>query len=352
VVVVTRRALFASAGLAGVALAVLSCKPNLDDTTSIVTTTTVLAVQSSPAEAPPSTAVKYLALVAGPDGDVHSAPVRWSYCSERNPLSNLGPVAVQCVEPGNAALQSIGAGLTASAAIPDVACTNFGPNPPAATAGQPAGRPVDPDTTGGYYQPVSVFLPEPGGTQILLYDMRLSCGFAGANEDSQGELQARYHLNDNPAVAATKANGSVLALDGAGKTNTVASGQTVALEVSWPTCPLVDVCGDGICGADESLKSCPADCKTPHGCGGAERYVNFDLGSQGVIDARESIQVSWYATGGSFGNDSTGRESGDTAVTSDNSWQAPSQATTVHLWAVLHDARGGIGWASYTLDVK
>jgi hypothetical protein len=350
VVVVSRPALLPA--VLGVVAVVAACKPNLNDTTSIVTTTTVLAVQSNPAEATPSTPVTYTALVADPSGDVHSAPVHWSYCNERNPLSNLGPVAVQCVEQGNAALQVIGAGLTASATIPTLACTNFGPNPPAATAGQPAGRPVDPDTTGGYYQPVSVFLPGASGTQILLYDMRLSCGFAGANEDSQGELQARYHLNDNPAVAALTANGSALAQDTTGKTNTVASGQTVALEVSWPTCPLVDACGDGICGADESLKSCPADCKTPHGCAGAERYVNFDLGSQGVIDARESIQVSWYATGGTFANDSTGRDTGDTAVTSDNSWQAPSQAGPVHMWAVLHDARGGIGWAGYTLDVQ
>jgi len=351
---VIRRAAFVSLGVAGVVAAAAACKPNLNDTTSIVTVPTVLAVQSSPAEAPPSTSVTYTALVAGPSGDLLSSPVRWNYCNERNPLSNLGPVAVQCVEPGNAALQPIGSGLGATAAIPTLACTNFGPNPPAATAGQPAGRPVDPDPSGGYYQPVSVFLPGGSGTQILLYDMRLSCGFAGANEDSQGELQARYHLNENPSVAALKAGGSTFALDTTGKANTVRSDQTVALEVSWPPCPLTDVCGDGVCGADESLKSCPADCKKGGGggCAGAERYVNFDLGSQGVIDARESIQVSWYATGGSFDNDSTGRDTGDTAVTSDNNWQAPSQAGTVHLWVVLHDARGGIGWAGYTLDVQ
>jgi hypothetical protein len=336
----------------GVVVFATGCPPNLDDTTSIVTTPTVLAVQSIPAEASPSTSVKYTALVVDASGDLRSEPVHWDYCDERNPLSNLGPVAVQCVEPGNSALQPIGVGLTASANLPTLACTNFGPNPPAATAGQPAGRPVDPDTTGGYYQPVSVFLPGASGTQIVLYDMRLSCGFAGANEQSQGVLQARYHLNDNPAVASLTAGASTLSPDTTGKTNTVAAGQSLTLEVAWPTCPQVDVCGDGICGADESLVSCPADCKVPHGCAGAERYVNFDLGSQAVIDARESIQVSWYATTGAFDNDSTGRGSDDTAVTSDNNWQSPSQAGTAHLWVVLHDARGGIGWAGYTLQVQ
>ncbi len=345
---VTRKACaFVGAGILAAA-----CQPNLDDTTSLITSPTVLAVQAIPAEAPPSTPVTYTALVAGGSGDVRSEPVQWSYCSERNPLSNLGPVAVQCTEPGNAALQGFGVGLTASSPLPALGCTNFGPNPPAATAGQPAGRPVDPDPTGGYYQPVTVFLPRSNESpQILLYDMRLSCGFAGANESSQGELQARYHLNDNPAVASLTSSGSPLAVDTTGKTNAVTTGQTLSLEVSWPSCPLVDRCGDGICGADESIMECPADCKTPHGCAGAERYVNFDLGSQSVIDDRESIQVSWYATGGTFDNDSTGRDSTDTAVTSDNRWQAPSQAGSVHLWVVLHDARGGIGWAGYSLAV-
>jgi hypothetical protein len=346
---VKMRALLATVGIATLTT---GCPPNLDDTTSIVTTPTVLAVQSNPAEAPPSTSVTYTALVVGSSGDLHSQPVHWDYCNERNPLSNLGPVAVQCVEPGNSALQPIGLGESASAPLPTLACSDFGPNPPAAAAGQPAGAPVDPDTTGGYYQPVSVFLPGTGGTQIVLYDMRLSCGFAGANEQSQGVLQARYHLNDNPAVASLMAGSSPLSADTTGKTNTVAANQSLELEVAWPVCPLVDVCGDGICGADESLTSCPVDCKVPHGCAGAERYVNFDLESQGVVDARESIQVSWYATTGAFANDSTGSDSDDTAVTSDNSWQSPAQAGTVHLWVVLHDARGGIGWAGYTLQVQ
>jgi hypothetical protein len=142
-----------------------------------------------------------------------------------------------------------------------------------------------------------------------------------------------------------------LPVDASGKTTSAAIGATVPLEVSWPSCPLTDVCGDGICGADETLMSCPKDCKTPHGCGGAERFVNFDLGSQSVLDQRESIQVSWYSTGGSFDNDSTGRVDTDTGLTSDNNWHAPSQAGTAHLWVVLHDARGGIGWAGYVVDV-
>jgi hypothetical protein len=334
-----------------VGLVAAACSPNLDDTTSLVSRPTVLAVQSSPAEAAPMTAVTYTALVADSSGDVHEEPVQWYYCNYRNPLSNLGPVATECVQPGNAALQRIGVGDSATAALPTLACTNFGPNPPPATAGHPAGRPVDPDTSGGYYQPVSVFLGGPGGPQYLIYDMRLSCGFAGANQNAQGELQSHYHLNDNPIVAGLSSNGVMLAPDTSGKTNSVAAGSTVPLEVSWPTCPMTDVCGDGICGPDETLMSCAKDCKTPKGCAGAERFVNFDLGSQSVLDQRESIQVSWYATGGTFDNDSTGRDANDTNETSDDNWHVPSQAGTAHVWVVLHDARGGVGWAGYTFDV-
>lgn len=342
-----------AAVLCAVALAA-ACKPDLNDTVSIVTEPLLLAVQSSPAEAPVRTDVKYTALVVGPDGVLGAAPIQWNYCNYRNPLSNLGPVAVECSEPGNASLKFLGDGVGASGAIPDLACTNFGPNPPAATAGMPAGRPVDPDTTGGYYQPVSVFLEQPGGArpQTVIYDMRLSCGFSGANQDAQGALTARYHLNQNPSVASLSAGGTTLAPDGGGKTNPVAAGAKLTFEVAWPSCPVTDTCGDGVCGADESAMLCPGDCKVPHGCAGAERYVNFDLGAQSVVDAREGIQVSWFATAGIFDADSTGRQSSDTALTSDNGWKAPSTPGTVHLWVVLHDDRGGVGWGSYTLAVR
>lgn len=329
-----------------------ACAPNLNDTTSSVSGPTVIAVQSSPAEAPASSSVTYAALVVGPGGDLQSQPVQWSYCNYRNPLSNLGLVAAECVQPGNAALQLIGVGDSATGAIPTLACTNFGPNAPPATAAQPAGRPVDPDTTGGYYQPVSVFLSGATGTQIVVYEMRLSCGFSGANQSAQGELGARYHLNENPAVASLTSNGSALALDTTNTANPVSAGATVPLEVAWQTCPLTDECGDGICGPDETVMACPADCTTPHGCAGAERFVNFDLASQSVLDQREAMQISWYASAGTFDNDSTGRTGTDTDVTSDDNWHAPSQPGTVHVWIVLNDARGGIGWAGYTFDVQ
>jgi hypothetical protein len=337
--------------LFGLAVAT-ACQPNLDDTVSVVTTTRVLAIQSVPAEAPPMSSVRYTALVAqgsGPDG---GAPrLVWDYCNARNPLSNLGPVNTLCVHPGSSLLTPIGVGIQVSGGVPDLACGSFGPNAPPAMDGGLPGQPVSPDSTGGYYQPVSVFL-EQGGVADTLYFMRLSCGFSGANEASQGILSARYHTNTNPEVASLAADGAPLVDNAKGATNRIAAGKKVTLEVAWPVCPLVDKCGDGVCGADESAMSCPSDCTHPRGCGGAERYVNFDLATQSVVDQREGIHVSWYASAGRFDQDRTGNAGSDDATTSDDGWAPPTQATTVDLWVVLRDDRGGIGWAEYVLDVK
>jgi hypothetical protein len=291
------------------------------------------------------------------------------------------------------------------------------------------GRPVDPDTTGGYYQPVTLFLPENGSApEITLYPMRVSCGFSGATQTASEVLKAQYHLNVNPQVASLtilqdEAGGTELAPDGSGKTNSVSAAQKLTFRVAWPACPLVDVCGDGVCGANEAVMElgdagvgtvncpadcsppsscasftpdagadtdagalncvpplyaagqgvscpndceglvggcpagcdipagCPAECKNPQGCAGAERYVNLDLTTESSVYQREGIHVSWYATAGSFDNDRTGRDGTDDTTTSDNGWTAPSVAGLAHVWVVLHDDRGGVGWAGYALDV-
>jgi hypothetical protein len=189
-------------------------------------------------------------------------------------------------------------------------------------------------------------------TEATLYQMRLSCGFSGASEASQGTLTARYHLNTNPAVSSLTSGSASLVTSEHGAKNRVSVGSTLSLVVAWPTCPLVDQCGDGVCGADESAKSCPADCTNPKGCAGAERYVNLDVASQTVVDQREGIHVSWYTTVGSFAQDRTGNAGTDDAVTSANQWTAPSSPQDVTLWVVLHDDRGGIGWETYALSVR
>ncbi|HEY3817928.1 MAG TPA: hypothetical protein VGL81_12190 [Polyangiaceae bacterium] len=331
------------------------CKPDLDETVSIVTQERVLGVQATPAEGAPSANATFTALVVDDHGPVASPSIAWDFCEARNPLANLGPVSPECLEQGDPNLVPLGSGPTASGAIPAVACRQFGPEVPEVMGNETPGRPVDPDATGGYYQPVSLFIPTPSGPTSALYQTRISCGLAEGSSDVANDFLARYHMNANPAVASLVvlgAGGAPLAMDPGGAGNSVAVGQTVALEVAWAACPLTDTCGDGLCGPDESLASCPADCTTPQGCTGAERYVSFDLSSQSLVDAREGIHVSWFATGGSFALDRTGVDGTDPATTSDNTWQAPGAAGTVHLWVVLRDDRGGIGWGAYTLQAE
>jgi hypothetical protein len=333
-------------------LPLCACKPNLDETVSLVTQPQVLAVQATPAEGAPSANVAFTALIVDGNGPIAGASIAWDFCNARNPLANLGPVSPACLQANDPDLVPIGTGPQASGAIPDIACRQFGPEVPEAMGNQTPGRPVDPDSTGGYYQPVSLFIPTSSGPVTALYGTRISCGLAEGTSDQANDYLARYHLNVNPAVGSLTAGGAPWTVDPGGTANTVSMGQSVELEVRWATCPLSDTCGDGICGADESLTSCPADCTTPQGCSGAERYVSFDLGSQSLFDAREGIHVSWFATSGSFGLDRTGNEGTNTTTTSDNVWVAPGLPGTVHLWIVLHDDRGGIGWGAYTLQVE
>jgi hypothetical protein len=335
-----------------VLLALVACKPGLDETVSLVTDARVLAVQAIPAEGPPSGPVAFTALVVDPNGTISTPAITWDFCTDRNPLANLGPVNPVCLEPDNPDLVSIGAGPQVSATIPDIACRQFGPDVPQVKGNDTPGRPVDPDPTGGYYQPVSLFVSLPSGLANALYGTRIACGLAEGSSDQANDFLGRYHVNVNPAVASLSANGAALLPDDGHAVNPIAAGQKVTLEVAWASCPQSDVCGDGVCGADESILSCPADCTTPQGCAGAERYVAFDLPSQSLVDAREGMHVSWFATGGSFDLDRTGRDGSDATTTSDDGWTAPPAGQAVHVWVVLRDDRGGVGWAGYVLQTQ
>ena len=336
-----------------------ACQPTLDQTVSIVTTTRVLAVRAEPAEVSvmPPTASTFTALVAGPKGDEPGASTRWAFCEALKPLAELGPVSAACLKLGNGPdFAPIGSGPEVTGTIPDTACRQFGPVVPMAMMGQPQGRPVDPDPTGGYYQPVQVFASGSDGDSLAIFRSRLACGLAGGSGDQQAAFGLRYHNNTNPEVKSlAPVGGAAFMPHTGGAINPVRPGQKIAFEVSWDSCPLVDSCGDGVCGPDETLAGCMADCKTIQGCTGAERYVNLDLVSQQIVDQRERITVSWFATSGAFDSDTTGRDTNDTATKSDDGWQAPAQVpqqNPVIVWIVLHDDRGGVGWAEYAFDVQ
>ncbi len=342
------------------ALAVLlaACVPEFDDDLSQLRQPRILALQSEPAEAKQG-AVTLTALVAMPPDAADPGTPDFALCVDRKPLTELGPVSPRClagIGPGNSALLPLGAGPSVQATLPADTCRLFGPLRPEPKPGEPAGRPVDPDPSGGYYQPFVSVLP--GAAESALGGVRLACGIAGAVQAQIVEFNARYVANANPAPAALElvtGEGSVpVAADEPEQSaeTQVVAGQRLVLRVRWPDCPRTAECGDGLCSEGESVTDCADGCSVGNGCTGAESYAWYDPLTRSVASRRESLRVSWFTSAGRFAEERTGRSEGEADVSfSDNTWQAPA-AGVARIWVVLRDDRGGVGWRSYTLRAR
>jgi hypothetical protein len=339
--------------LIAVGSALFGCVPEFDDDTSRVVSPRILALQASPAEVRDRVdeTATVTALLAGPAAS-ETPEIFWSLCVDRKPLSELGPVSARCIEspePGPEIAESLGTGNSVDVPIPETACQLFGPQRPDPKPGEPSGRPVDPDPTGGFYQPVLAWL----GSTAVLGAVRLGCPLRDI------DFNRRYRPNENPALTALDAvrgDGSVLAFE-ADEPVTLGAGERIRLRASWVACPAVDACGDGICGPDEAQTTCVDsgdDCAAPRGCTGAERYVYFDGLAQSVTDRFEALSVSWYATDGTFDAPRTGGSAdagADGGPGSSNGYVAPG-AGTVELWAIVRDDRGGTAWRSGTITIS
>ncbi len=99
--------------------------------------------------------------------------------------------------------------------------------------------------------------------------------------------------------------------------------------------------------------SCPRSTPVSQGCTGAETYAWRDPGARTIVDRRESIRVSWYATGGHFDFRSTGVEESDPDESfTENGWVAPDSRDDMTIWLVIRDDRGGVGWQTYQVAVR
>ena len=322
-----------------------ACLPEVSSDLSRVDEPRILAVRAEPAEVAPGEVSTFTALYADASGEIDMASLDWALCNARRPLAELGPVNRLCLEKTNKSLVSLGEGPSVSGGPPDDACRRFGPEPPLAQPGQPTGRVVDPDLTGGYYQPLRI-LPADAGAELSLLQLRLRCGLAGATQQQAAEYRKRYKPNVAPAVLELTADGATVAAP-----RMVAAGTAVALRVAWPACPEQASCGDGLCSLDESLENCPGDCSEINGCGGAERYLRFDPISLTLLESREAIGVAWFATDGTFEKARTGRAADEPETTSDNVWTAPDGPGPVTLWVVLRDDRGAASWRRVDIEV-
>ena len=330
-------------------LSLLACVPELADDRARIASPRVLAVRASPAEAKPGLSVTLTALVAAPAGAAMTGDgLEWAMCLARKPLTELGPVAEECVErfaEGGEDFLRLGRGASVTGAVPADACRRFGPLAPPATAGGVAGRPVDPDLSGGYHQPI-VLGSEAGAA---LASVRLACGIVGVPNAESVRYGQGYRPNENPEIDRVEiVSGEArtiepgLAVAGA----TVAAGARVELRAWWAACPREPACGDGLCTAGENQSSCAADCRDePRGCTGAETYLWANPETRKVEERREGIRVSWFSTGGAFAEEQTGRSEEDADGTeTSNVWTAPSEPGLVRVWVVIRDDRGGVGW--------
>lgn len=330
-----------------------ACKPELEGRPSRVESERILAVRSEPAAAAPGADVHYDTLYVGPDGELSGDDLDWGICNVRKALAESGTISGKCLFLEAPGLDLLGTGSGVDASVPRDACETFGPTPPTPKPGEPNLRPVDPDPTGGYYQPVRV-LARGDEQEYAVGVTRLACGLGGATQEQSADYNRRYRPNENPqldALGLLRADGlEVMLSDGDAEPLSVEAGERVLFRASWALCPDDPSCGDGICSPGES--DCPDDCNDPHGCTGAEPYVYFDPGQRSIDDRREAIRISWFANAGSFDHERTGRGADEVEQTSsDNQWVAPQQSGDVLLWVVIRDDRGGVGWRSYRLQV-
>ena len=297
-----RRAWRTAAALLAAALA---CKPDFGPNDGLVTSPLVLAVKAEPPEAAPGMAAVYTALAVG--SSAPSSAIVWRFCTAPKSLGDDNVVSPACFDADS--LVAAGAGSPVTAATPKDGCSVFGP----ATASAGA-RPPDPDGTGGYYQPLRV---DWAGADPTFYLARIECGLAGASSAIATQFAHAYVANANPHLTPLVATSS---------------------------------------GNPVSLSSVPAngrvDFSIGWGASDAEIYAYYDPSSQTLITKRESMEVTWRASGGAFDTESTGRSETDSATTTANGWTAPSTAGPLQVWVVLRDSRGGVDFATYGVDVE
>ncbi len=319
-----------------------ACQPTVGAPISLIGGPSILAMKAQPAEALQGAVVTYEVLAAdgngripAPDADVTS-PAQWAICELPKPPIDTNSVNTNCLDTVALPGQPGATNDTYSAPMPADACREFGPESPPALPGQPPIQPRAADVTGGYYLPVRVSLAgipanlqRPGTAtpdSIVAFGLeRISCGLANAPNGPVLQFNKTYTLNNNPTIdqltwqQGGAAPADVPRVETGSAPIQVQSGQTVTFSLSWT--------------ADS-----------------VETYPAYDILARVLVSHREAMRVAWYATGGTFEHDVTGRTETETEVFAGNTWKSTATGA-IHLWIVLHDSRGGTDFASFDLQV-
>lgn len=301
-----------------------ACAPEFEENLSLVLGDQVLAVRAEPAEAAEGAPIVLRALHSG------GGEVDFYSCLERKPISELGPVHPSCLDTEGEALSLLGSGESVDMVVAPDACALFGPRRPEPEPGQPAGRPADPDLTGGFYQPIIARGDDQAST---LGVVRLICGLQRADRAQVIEYNQRFVPNTNVEVGQLQArqDGEWRALDAEEGPLRFQPGAVLELRITWAKCD------------DE-----PAQ-EQATGCTGAEPYVVFDPEARALVERTETIIASWFATAGDFENHRTKQHS---STASRNRWSAPQEPGLVEHWVVLRDGRGGVGWRRVVVEIE
>jgi len=305
--------------------AVAGCAPDLGAPQSSIIGPTILGIRGTPPEAAEGGMATFDALTVDVSGTVTTPQIGWAQCLEPNPPANGNDVSNACLTIPD---DTTSPAPTFTATLATDACTLFGPDAPPPMKGQPPMRPADPDTTGGFYQPVRATWQSDAGPLLAFAQERIICRLANAPTDIAAMYAANYVPNNNPMVADLVLDpaGAATSLYVAGQTAdsqtaaTVSAGQTVTLQ------------------ADFSADS-------------AETFLVWNVLTLTLDMQRESLRLSWFATGGAFEHDATGRSQTETETFTQNTWTAPTTPGTVYFWIVLRDDRGGIDFAPAEIDV-
>ncbi len=294
----------ALAALLLLATASAGCKPDLGAPQSLIIGPTILAIRGTPPESAEGGMATYDALTVDVTGTVAAPAIDWALCLAPNPPANGNDVADACLTiPDDTTTPA----PTFTATLSSNACTLFGPDAPPPMKGQPPMRPADPDTTGGFYQlvratwqsdagPLLAFALQrsPAGSQtpppISLRRMppttpeqEPDAGGSGARSGRSGDA-ARPHRSDERSTSG----------DGRGR-------------------------------------------KEGHAASRLQRGFGRDAPVLERLDAepgqeRESLRLSWFATGGAFEHDATGRSQTEMKTFTQNVWTAPMTPGPVNFW--------------------
>jgi uncharacterized lipoprotein NlpE involved in copper resistance len=281
-------------------LALAGCNNNFDPI-NYVSTLRLLDVKATPAEVPGGAATSMTAIWANPNGPTPT--ILWDACLVPPPPGSGSGINLDCVAPdmggpGNAA---IGSGETVNFTMPVRTLAQLGL----------------PDASNGFYLPIRVRLSD--GTQNVTAIFRLRY-YPGA--------QAPNPPNQNPTIM------------GLFRVPYFDAGASDETEVLAGTPPDVHA-GDKI-----DLRAL----LTPDSL---ENYVVITLNADGTIGHKtntETVSVDWFATAGTFSPSTTGQPRPNTTWTLDK--HVPAPGSTIDLWLVAADERGGSDTLHRTFTVR